>query len=169
MGTLRFLEREIERQIIVLGMTNVQLSLMSVSVPSLSLAMVASSVLDAVAPSDTVGILGDHSIGVLSFRATGLKDGSLVEPRFLQRLQILLLAACYQRAIDAKIWFRVVSRNSSELADASDLIDVVRDCPARLIPVMVGRAAPERRVSMLRAAFSPVGQSGARSMVGISR
>lgn len=147
MDRLRPLERELEYQITALGISNVRLSMMSVFVPALPLAVVASTVRAAAAPSDLVGMLEDRTIGVLCSRALGPDGGQGVEDRFLPRLQSLLLTLCRHRALDLTIRFRAVHLWASELSDADDLVNLLFDMPVRMVPLI---SSPPRRNGLAR-------------------
>ena len=138
---LRSLDRDVERQIAILRGSSVRLSLMSVAVPRLPYDVVCCAV-QAAAPSDAIGALADHSVGILSLRSVGPDGGVGVEGRFLPRLQSCLTLACSRRRVSAHLLFRAVHRWASELLDAEDLIDILFSVPVRRIPLTPGTAHP---------------------------
>ncbi len=129
---------ELVRQVQALNLSRQRMSLMSVATQYLPSSAIAAAVRAAAAPLDTVGILADGSVGVLSLRASGPDGGAGVEDRFLPRLQTTLHPYCRSDGT-FRIWFRSVHRWAAELGTADDIITSLFDAPAR--PVRIHREA----------------------------
>ncbi len=135
-----FLDEEINRRLGALRAPDSRVSLMSVTAASVRFANLRAAVGAASAPSDTVGILGDGSIGVLSVRERVAESGFDIENNFLPRLKAALLASSHRRADNAiDLRFRAIHRWASEMKKPHDLIRTLLGTPTRSVKLLIGR------------------------------
>lgn len=141
-----------QRQIFALRGSNVRLSLLSVSVPTLPAPLLEYAVRGASASHDVVGPLKDGSIGLFSIESDGTAG---TEHRFLVNLQNVLTPIAKRQDIGI-IRFRAVHRWACELTDAFDLFDNLFDAPALLLTIRRPSSSPTPTRLPLRHAVPPM-------------